>query len=137
MINIIVRKNPVQRYFFRIFLLLISVVLCLIFWHHEYPLLLIFLPFEAIFLVILIYMESWKIVFLADGMEKKVFFLSLGYYSYSAINDAYLSYSATDHEYVALHFSNQKRITFRMKDVNASRALKVIRSHKSISLKKP
>ena len=130
-----VRKNQAQRYSFRLILLLISIMLILILLWNEYPLLLIFIPLEIIFGVILIYIESWQILFLSNFIEKKCFFLTMGRYSYSEIIDVSLSYSATDHEYVVLNFAKHKQISFRLKDVNASKALKIIRSHKSITLK--
>lgn len=135
--KITVRKNQVLRCCFRFILLLFSFIIAFILFWKEAPLLLVFIPLEVIFGVVLIYMESWQILFFTDHIEKQVFFLTVSHYSYSDINDIYISYSVTDHEYVVISYANQKRISFQLKDVNASKALKILRSHKSITLRKP
>jgi hypothetical protein len=115
-------------------LLPLSALLLSIFY-RRYLLLLLFFPLALIFTIILIYVESWQIVFSSSSVIRKVFFVKVGHYSYSSLNDACLLYSLTDHEYVVLSFANNKCIRFRMKDENASKALKVIRSHKSVRRK--
>lgn len=134
--KVTIRKNQTQRYCFRFILLLISLALVFILFCNEPPLLLVFFPCEVIFGVILVYMESWRILFYADHIEKQVFFITVDHYSYSDIKDIYISYSVTDHEYVVISYVNQKQMSFRLQDMNASKALKVLQSHKSVTLRR-
>ena len=130
--SIIVRKSKMQRNCFRFFLFWPLSALLLSIFYHKYTLLLVFFPIALTFTIILIYMESWQIVFSSNSVTRKVFLFTVGHYSYSVLNDVCLLYSLTDHEYVVLSFANNKCIRFRMKDENASKALKLIRSHKSV-----
>lgn len=128
--NITVRKYKAERYCFRALVLALVLVMLFFIYPNLYGLL--FAPVILLSLPILIYMESWQIVFSGNGIQKKCFFRTVQSYSYAALTDAQLSYSCTMNEYVTLTFSDNKCIRFRLKDENAAKALKRIVAHRSV-----
>ena len=136
MSKFVVKKNKAERYTLRICLLLISLWFIVALLGQAYLLALVLLPIEVFFGVIVLYLESWQIVISANSITKKDFLRTTGPYSYLKIEEVYLSYSFTDHDYLFISFLDKKQITFRLKDDNAVKAVKIIQSHKSIEQKR-
>lgn len=130
---IIVKKYTAERISFRVILVCwVLFTLLFVVVPQQYPLLLVALPFVAIFFFLLVYYESWQISFDKKTIIRRVLFVRIGIYSYSQISDVFESYSETNHEYIMLVFSNGDKFSFRLKDENAYLAKKLINTHHSI-----
>ena len=131
--SLIIKKYKPERVCFRfafVFIIVIGAVCAVL--TQQYLWLLIFSPMLLFFLTILVYFESWHILFGPNGIRKSVFLMNARSYSYSQIMDVFEAYSFTNHGYITLVFHDGKRIVFRLQDENADKAVKIIMAHHSI-----
>ena len=82
--------------------------------------------------VYVVYLGSWNIQFSARTIKKRMFFLTIVEYKYAQLLEARLSYSVTNHDFIMLIFNDKRQMIFRLKDENATYAMKRINSHRSL-----
>ncbi len=91
------------------------------------------LPFFLLDLHLLHYFETWKIVLTAKTLEKRVFWISRGVYSYGQITDCFIGhYFSEQSNAVVIVLEGKKKLRFRTDSENADQAIKRIKNHRSI-----
>lgn len=128
--TITVRKNIHERGLVRwsCIVYLISVIV-LVFMANQswFPILIVCMIPLVWMLVLLIHFETWKITFSKSYICKSSFF-SKQKHSYISIRYAQTGWSYTERKYIMIVFDDGKKITFRMNDENAKKAIiKILR----------
>lgn len=136
--KVVVKKNKAQRIGVCILMLVLIIVLCIIVFSvpnsEKCLICLILSPIFFSILGILLYYQSWQIVFATNQIYKKVFFVTKKIYSYSQITDIVRDESYTEYEHILVTFKDGRKIMFRTTDENAYAAIKILCSHRSIRL---
>ena len=132
--TICVKKYSVERYGVTFLFIIVTIITIIISFMSLSPsiCLVLFMPYEGVLLLLVIYEQTWKITIEKNMISKFVFFRKVSSQSFSEIVNAVSKKSYTDREYVRLSFQNGKVIMFRLKDENASKAVSAILSHRSI-----
>ena len=89
-------------------------------------------PFIVLLLAILLYFATWKILFTADRVIKKVFFVTLINAPYYQIKDVTSARYTSLNCHVRIVFENGGQIVFQREDENADKALNKLLSHHSV-----
>lgn len=90
------------------------------------------LPFIVLSLAVLLYFATWKILFTADRVIKKVFFVTLINVPYYQIKDVTSARYTSLNYHVRVVFENGRQVVFQREDENADRALNKLLSHHSV-----
>ena len=132
--EIVVRKYKAERvcsWLLLVFIACTMTAACLL-WGRDFRFFLLFLPILLPSIFVCLYYEMWQVSFGPGKITIKRLFLKTRTYAYHEIRDAYAAYSRTMQEHICVTFSDGKRITIRLKDVNAGMARRVLLSHHSI-----
>ena len=87
----------------------------------------LFLPFP-------LYYATWKIVFVADGIQKRLFGVNCKKHPWTQVKEVRSAWLISERNYgISIIFKNRKTIHFRMDCENAEAAKKLILSHCSIT----
>lgn len=130
-----VTKNRLQRICIRFFTgFYYAITLISIIWSKQLVIVLAFAPWLLIMSILLFYFESWQVDVRPNSISSKVFHIKTATYSYQQIQDAYITYSFTNHHYIMLTFTDGKKIKFRLEDENARNAVRIISSHYTIRI---
>lgn len=134
---ITVKKYNVERWAWRLFVILLLVAeiisACHFYGVEVQYVVILFLPLNIVSIAILLYYETWAVIVKNDGIQKCIYGRKSMIYPYTQLQSVCMVYSYTDHYYILLKY-NDKSIKFRMKDSNATHAVKEIRRHRSIKV---
>lgn len=135
--TIIVKKSTKQRMGINILVVFLTAILGTVVacskQERQHVAILLFVSWLP-FIILVIYINSWKVSFSDNAISKRVFCFTVVNCSYIQLKDAVISYSYTEYGYILLRFSTGRSIRFRLEDENASKAISKIRSHCSIRI---
>lgn len=133
--SMVVRKAYGHRIALRFFTVLFLAAITAVaacFRQLAWIMLLMCSPVLAGMIGMLLYYETWQVIFEQDGVRKKVFGLSGKVHGYSQIKDAVTRRSYTEQGIIRVIFTDNSSIKFRLEDENAEKAKKRILSYHSI-----
>lgn len=78
---------------------------------------------------------SWQITLNANGIYKRLFWITMGSHSWTQVMEVRTTFSYTEQEVISILFKDGKTLRFRMICENADKARKMILTHSSIIYK--
>ena len=127
------RSHRIMSRIFAIFSVLVPVLLTVCFWQSLGVMFLLCLPGIALSKGMLLYVESWRIGFDANGLQKSVFGIAGKHYRYNEIKDVISRCSVSERGVILrIIFADGSAVKFRMQDENGEKARKYIMSRHTI-----
>ena len=134
--TITVRKPRIHRSasrMFAVFSVLVPVFLTVCFRQSLGVMLILCLPAITVSLGMLLYGESWRVCFDANGVQKSVFGIAGKHHCYNEIKDVISRCSVSEHGVILrIIFNDGGAVKFRMQDENGEKARKYILSRHTI-----
>ena len=111
---------------------MVAVTTILVFLLHTVAAILFYIPILMIVLPVTLYYTTWQIHFGKTEIEKKVFFRKTKCYSYAQLREVVKGYYISERDdCIRMHFSDGKKMQFRLNDENAAKAEKQLQKHRS------
>ena len=131
--QIVVRKQKSHRMGIRFLFLLDCLAFCILLWVvRDYrPGLLMFVLTQLPMMGLLVYFETWSIVFRQNEIRKSCWGRQRGY-AWTEVREAVSCRSATEGPYILIRFRDGKHFRFRLEDENGAGAVGLIMKHTSI-----
>ncbi|MBQ7099840.1 MAG: hypothetical protein IJO05_08995 [Oscillospiraceae bacterium] len=127
------RSHRATSRMFAVFSVLVPVLLTVCFRQLLGVMLLLCLPAIAVSMGVLLYDESWRVCFDANGVQKAVFGIAGKHHCYNEIKDVVSRCSVSEHGVILrIIFNDGGAVKFRMQDENGEKARKYILSRHTI-----